>query len=642
MPSLAGQELDKYAVLEEVGHGGMAVVYRGRDQVLDREVAVKVLHPHLADREESRQRLRREALTVAKLRHENIVEIYDYSGPDADESYIVTEFIHGQTLRDWFDSKWEPHPVVAAMVMYRLCLALDHAHAIGVVHRDIKPENVMIRRDGCLKLMDFGIAQILDQQKLTMTGQLLGSPAYMAPELICGKPVDKRTDLFACGVLLYQLATGHLPFSGRNPHEVLHKISDANYQPASQTNPKVDDALSDLIDKALAQEPVDRFQSARSMANDLEDYLRRFDIEPDDVDLAAYFGNPQVFLDELDQRLSAVLLQKAAAETKAGNRARALGLLAQVIELDPDNKDAQAMIGDVKARGRRIRFVAFVASGLAVAGLVVAGVMLARAARNDPKVASIERDGRDPMPKRGVASIPFTKPNRSADAGKAGASEGAAATSGPAGTGAAAATGGGKIRTLPVSPKIRTVGPAKALTNCTIEVKNMGPLDRRKPYTVAVLGGMKFELNGKTTVTVKADFRKQEHVTAVLRSDDKDARLRGSTRLSADKCENAKTVELSATLPATKVKFAVSPSSPVKPASNETTIECVSGCWDGHKKRMTKKIDERFEFSDFPERGELDFRFTVNAPGVDPNQRHVATITEGDDLKTITLRLEPR
>ena len=105
MPSLAGQSLDKYNMLEEVGHGGMAVVYRGVDALLDREVAVKVLHPHLAGREESRQRLRREALTVAKLRHENIVEIYDYSGPEAEESYIVTEFIHGDTLRAWLDDR---------------------------------------------------------------------------------------------------------------------------------------------------------------------------------------------------------------------------------------------------------------------------------------------------------------------------------------------------------------------------------------------------------------------------------------------------------------------------------------------------------------------------------------------------------
>src|SRR5690606_30960548 len=213
--TLVGTQLDKYQLLEEVGHGGMAVVYRAHDSVLQREVAVKVLHAHLADREESKLRLQREAIAVAKLRHDNILEIFDYSGPQAPDSYIVTEFIHGPTLREWIDDSLDPRPAVAALIIHRLCLALGHAHRSGIIHRDIKPENVMIRvDDGCLKLMDFGIAQLLDNQKLTMTGQLIGSPAYMAPELISGRPLDARTDLFSLGIILYQLATGELPFTG--------------------------------------------------------------------------------------------------------------------------------------------------------------------------------------------------------------------------------------------------------------------------------------------------------------------------------------------------------------------------------------------------------------------------------------------
>src|SRR5207237_8734214 len=138
VPALAGTQLDKYDMLEEVGHGGMAVVYRGRDRVLEREVAVKVLHPHLADREESRERLRREAIAVAKLRHENILEIFDYSGTGTAESYIVTEFIHGPTLRDWMDVDYQPRPAIAAMIVHRLALALSCAHKGAIVHRDIK------------------------------------------------------------------------------------------------------------------------------------------------------------------------------------------------------------------------------------------------------------------------------------------------------------------------------------------------------------------------------------------------------------------------------------------------------------------------------------------------------------------------
>ncbi len=377
MPSLAGQKLDKYDMLEEVGHGGMAVVYRGRDTILDREVAVKVLHAHLADREESRRRLEREAKTVAKLHHDNIVEIFDSSDPTrASESYIVCEFIHGVTLRDWLDDRWVARPVLAAMIAHRLCLPLEHAHSLGIVHRDIKPENVMIREDGVLKLMDFGIAQILDTQRLTTTGQLLGSPAYMAPELINGKPVDKRIDIFALGVMLYQLATGELPFSGRNPAQVLNRILEGDYKPPALLNPKVDEDLEAIIAKALALKPEDRYQSASSLANALEDYLQTLVIEPSIEELAQYFANPESYVDELDHRVCRELIRRAARSMRDGNGARALKLLSRVLELDPDNKRAAAMLDKVRIRGQRMRQAALVGGALALVGIVAAGVLL--------------------------------------------------------------------------------------------------------------------------------------------------------------------------------------------------------------------------------------------------------------------------
>ncbi|MCU1277451.1 MAG: serine/threonine protein kinase, partial [bacterium] len=164
----------------------MAVVYKATDTTLNREVAVKVLHPHLAEQAESRARLQREAHAVAKLRHENILEIFDYSGPDSAESYIVTEFIHGRTLKNFLVDQPLPYPEVAEMIASEVARALEHAHQFGVIHRDVKPENVMIRDDGLIKLTDFGIAQIVDKERMTVTGQLLGSPAYMAPEHVEG------------------------------------------------------------------------------------------------------------------------------------------------------------------------------------------------------------------------------------------------------------------------------------------------------------------------------------------------------------------------------------------------------------------------------------------------------------------------
>ena len=203
-----GQTLDKYELLERVGQGGMAIVYRGLDRSLKRVVAIKVLHKHLADYQEARDRFEREAQAVAKLRHENILEIFDFSAKPDSEAYIVTEFIDGQTLKQFLSGHTLRHPEVAAMISLEVCGALAHAHGVGVLHRDVKPENVMVRKDGLLKLMDFGIAQVLDLERMTVTGQLLGSPAYMAPEIVEGKQLDFRTDVFSVGIMLYLLATG--------------------------------------------------------------------------------------------------------------------------------------------------------------------------------------------------------------------------------------------------------------------------------------------------------------------------------------------------------------------------------------------------------------------------------------------------
>src|SRR5882757_4030344 len=264
---------ERYKLLQEVGQGGMAIVYRASDSTLKREVAIKILHHHLASEPESKARLEREAQAVAKLCHENILEIFDYSGIDSASSYIVTEFIDGPTLKQWLNEHQPSHPEVAALIAAEMSGALVHAHSVGIIHRDIKPENVMVRKDGLLKLMDFGIAQVVDLQRMTVTGQLLGSPAYMAPELIEGKPLDFRTDVFSVGILLYQLATGSLPFSGKNPHEVLRRIGEGRFPDPRTLNREIGDGLSRIIARALARNPDDRYATVALLAADLIEYL---------------------------------------------------------------------------------------------------------------------------------------------------------------------------------------------------------------------------------------------------------------------------------------------------------------------------------------------------------------------------------
>jgi serine/threonine-protein kinase len=536
MQSLSGNRIDKYDVIEEVGHGGMAVVYRGLDSVLEREVAIKVLHAHLAGREESRLRLQREALTVAKLRHDNIVEIFDYSGEDTDESYIVTEFIHGRTLREWLDSRWNPHPVIAALLVHRLCLPLIHAHQLGIVHRDIKPENVMIRQDGCLKLMDFGIAQILDHQKLTMTGQLLGSPAYMAPELISGKPIDARTDLFAVGIMLYQLATGSLPFAGRNPHEVLNRIADAQYTKATDVCPLVDESLEAIIEKALARNPEDRFQSARAFANELEDYLSELDIEPEPILIRDYFDNSDAFIDELDTQICKVLLDKAETATTDGNGARALRLLGRVLELDPENTRAQSMLDRARVRGQRMRQLLVGGASLALVGLVAAGWMMMKP---EPAMGEALPGTDDPRTTMtGAVEIPdepSALPAVGTDAESQGATEAGAteAAGTEAGSTEAEADGSTDSPAAAIAGKSLTIRPNRR-TNCTIDIVGMPPA-AMEHYQVSVTGVGKLNID-RGSRAVSFDIKRDTEATLIGKSS-KGSAYGGRTGVRMGECK---------------------------------------------------------------------------------------------------------
>lgn len=473
MANLAGTTIDKYEMIEEVGCGGMAVVYRGLDRVLEREVAVKVLHPHLADRQESRLRLQREAIAVAKLRHDNILEIFDYSGPDAAESYIVTEFIHGPTLKEWVDDELEPRPAIAAMIIHRLSLALAHAHKQAIVHRDIKPENVMIRKhDGVLKLMDFGIAQIIDNQKLTLTGQLIGSPAYMAPELISGKPLDARTDLFSLGILLYQLATGELPFSGRNPHEVLNRIADGEYPAPSTICPLVDRDLEAIIAKTLAVNPDDRYQSVETLAKELEDYCLETGIEPSAEELARYFTDPPGYIEELDARVCASLMSQANDAAKNGSTARAIRMLGRVLELDSEHKGARDLLKRLRVRERRVRQLLVVGGAMAIAGLCAAGWMLLRPGPDGPKVA---HDGlAAPTPAGDDEAGEVTPPATGSEDGSGSGGEVPAAGES---TGASAPADGGSSTGARVAVADTNPEPATGPTT--------GPTKRRPPIRVS-------------------------------------------------------------------------------------------------------------------------------------------------------------
>jgi len=370
-----GQVLDKYELLERVGQGGMAIVYRGLDRSLKRTVAIKILHKHLSDYQEARDRFEREAQAVAKLRHENILEIFDYSAKADSESYIVTEFIDGQTLKQFFTDGPIAFPEVGAMIMLQVARALAHAHAVGILHRDIKPENIMIRSDGVVKLMDFGISHMVDLERLTVTGQLLGSPAYMAPEHVEGRPLDFRTDVFAVGIVLYQLTVGKLPFEGKNPHEVLKRIADCKFVDPRQANPRIGNRLGKIIMRAMAAAPADRFPAISEMVIALEAYLEESGLPADKVtsELARYFKAPASYEQALKERLVDHLSRRGKDLLAAGDQAPALDVFDRVLTIDPQNEKVLAILDGLNRRARlkHVSIAVLAASVITLGGYMI-------------------------------------------------------------------------------------------------------------------------------------------------------------------------------------------------------------------------------------------------------------------------------
>jgi len=352
--SLVGQHIGRYRILEQLGSGGMSVVYKGFDTALDREVAVKVLHPHLAGKEDSRRRLAREAKAVAKLQHPNILEVFDFVAADSENAYIVTEYIRGHTLKHYAESHSFEPPELAAMVIHEVAVALAHAHEVGIIHRDLKPENVMVRDDGVVKLMDFGIAKILDRDdRMTMTGTLVGSPAHMAPEIIEGHEVGPEADIFSLGTMLYYFATGQLPFLGPNATATLKKILDGAYEDPRKIAPALSDELSEIIGKCLARQAQARYPDARKVQEALAAYLADIGFPRASEELSWFFVDPAAYRAQMIGRLIENRMQSAKRFLGEKRPAKALASLNQILALQPTHAPARQLLGQMRGAQRR-------------------------------------------------------------------------------------------------------------------------------------------------------------------------------------------------------------------------------------------------------------------------------------------------
>jgi len=259
-------------IIEEVGAGGMAVVYKAIQEPLGRVVAIKALKSSIAVEPQFSQRFEREASFMASLQQENIINVYDfikYSGT----MFIVMEYVEGIDLYDVLDNFKRVPVEVAAIIALQVARALNHAHFRGIIHRDIKPANVMISKRGDIKLMDFGIARDEKLSDLTETGTGLGTPSYMSPEQILGDKLDPRTDIWSLGVVFYQMLTGKKPFLEDPKRSVLQKIRMDRYVPARKLNPRVPRTLEHILGRCMEKVPADRYSSMQAFIHDLEDFL---------------------------------------------------------------------------------------------------------------------------------------------------------------------------------------------------------------------------------------------------------------------------------------------------------------------------------------------------------------------------------
>jgi len=263
---MVGQTVSHYKILEKLGEGGMGVVYKAEDTKLKRTVALKFLPPHLSSSEQDKARFIQEAQAAAALNHPNICTIHGIEDADG-QSFIAMEFVDGQTLQ----RKKSSLSIKQALdVGVQVAEGLAAAHEKGIVRRDIKPENIMIRKDGRVQIMDFGLAKLRGASRLTRDGSTVGTVGYMSPEQVQGQDTDHRTDIFSLGVLLYEMFAGQLPFKGVHETAIMYEIVNVETPPIASVKPDVDPELERLVLECLEKDPRDRCQSAAELARNLK------------------------------------------------------------------------------------------------------------------------------------------------------------------------------------------------------------------------------------------------------------------------------------------------------------------------------------------------------------------------------------
>lgn len=289
---------ERYEIIEKIGAGGMSIVYKAKDNRLQRNVAIKELREEFAKDDEFVNKFRKEALSAARLSHPNIVGIYDV-GNDQDIHYIVMEYVEGKTLKQVIEEKGPFDYKTVLEYGTQIVSALKHAHEKKIIHRDIKPQNILMTKDGILKVTDFGIAKAVDSSTVVATGNAIGSVHYFSPEQAKGKFVNESSDLYSCGIVLFELATKRLPFEAESHVSIALKHISEEFPRPSKFNSSIPQSLEDLILKATAKNQIDRYQNASEMLHDMKAIL----IDPNYQIPKEAYSDKTILLSEEDTKL---------------------------------------------------------------------------------------------------------------------------------------------------------------------------------------------------------------------------------------------------------------------------------------------------------------------------------------------------
>ncbi len=408
---LVGKTLGRYRISGELGRGGMATVYRAFDPQLQRDVAIKVIHGAFAGRGDIERRFRREAQAVAALKHESIVDVFDFApGGDGEPAYIVSELVEGPTLRQLLDRcGGRLLPEIAVVIGARLAAALGAAHARGIVHRDVKPDNVMIdlglkKQAGARVLLtDFGIARLTEDDTMTATGSILGSPAYMSPEQARSGTIGPASDVFSLGVTLYQMITGRPPFLGKDPLTVIAALLGGEFPRPSQLDARVSPEVEAVILKCLKRVPEERYGDGAAASAALREVVAASAgvVGDESAALRGAHEDAAAFTRTIGGPVAEAAVTRARACMKRGELSRGLSQLNRALAYSPGHRGAEALLATISSR-RRWGKIAGVVAVVAVAGAAVAAVRAVRH-REGPSSPSV---GSPPAPVRAVVAPP--------------------------------------------------------------------------------------------------------------------------------------------------------------------------------------------------------------------------------------------